>query len=270
MPSPRRGAPRGRLVYEELRLQLAEFAELNGVSHRPVNLQRRADYFAAIRSRIVHLQVEISVFAPAGHEYLCTLIDGVTSPRLHYSRELQQLGFVSPLGDSPLNVTAIVPNRPDDNEGNYTEGGLAEADELKFMWENWAIPFAFKLGFGPRGWGGCWALHCRLDKSEPLQWRHGLHNEEWYSDVYDSVEDFLEYHANDKEQKKADLLKAITLLTAHLVPPQAAHTVVQRTQDGELVGLGVGIGQRSRIHTDTAHNRGKPNNKPSPSLPCPH
>lgn len=180
---------------------------MDGVSHGPVDLQRRADYFAAIRTRIAHFQVGISNFPPADLEYLCTLVDGVTVPGLPLYCELHQFDFLSPLGNGTLKerVTAIVPSQPNDNDDIEDNGGVAEGDELKYMWEEWDIAFASDVRVGPRAWGGAWALHCRLDESEPLKWRYGLHDEEWYSDVYDNVKYSLESRANNGTQKEADL-----------------------------------------------------------------
>jgi hypothetical protein len=112
-----------------------------------------------------------------------------------------------------------VPSSYDNNDDKEASGKAAESDKLKYMWEEWDITFAFKIGNGPRAYGGAWAHCCRLDKSESLKCRYGLHDDEWFSDLYDSVEDFLYYHANNGAQKEADFRKDIRPLLATLILP---------------------------------------------------
>jgi hypothetical protein len=137
------------LLATDLRIRLIELAALDGVSHGPVDLQRRADYFAAIRTRMAHLQVGISNFPPADFEYLCTLVDGVTGPGQPLYREINQFDFITPLGNGPLNarVNAIVPSRPDDNDDI---GGVAEGDVLKYIWEEWVALWPSRRGMVQR------------------------------------------------------------------------------------------------------------------------
>jgi hypothetical protein len=156
------------LLNDDVRAELIRRAGLDGVSHYPVILKQREEYFAAVRTRIAEKNVEVAEFPPADLEYLCTLVSGITGPGLPYHREAQQFAFVSSIEDEELkymveNVT--VPIR-DDEGGGY--------NELTDIWGDWEIAIAFKIGGGPRGWGGSYALYCRNEGNEQMEmevWR---------------------------------------------------------------------------------------------------
>jgi hypothetical protein len=148
-------------------------ADLDGVSHYPVNLKQREEYFAAVRTRIAEKNVEVAEFPPADLEYLCTLVSGITGSGLPYYREAQQFTFVSSIEVKELkymveNVT--VPIREDDEGGGY--------NELTYIWEDWEIAIAFKIGGGPCSRGGSYALYCRNKDNEQWKWRYGVHDED--------------------------------------------------------------------------------------------
>jgi hypothetical protein len=198
------------LLKDDVRTDLIRYAGLDGVFDHPVNLKQREEYFAAIRTRIPE-NVEVAEFPPADLEYLCTLVSGITGPGLPYHREMCQFDFVSPIENHRLedmveNVT--VPSR-------YVEGG-GGSYELTFTWEDWDIAVAFKIGGGPRSWGGSYALYCRHEENEQWKWRYGVHDGDWRSDVYDSVEEFLSFYAHFKEQTEEEVRKETNSLKAVL------------------------------------------------------
>ncbi|RFU30420.1 hypothetical protein B7463_g5901, partial [Scytalidium lignicola] len=185
-------APRD-LLSEEVRDEFIRLAGLDGVAHYlAINPQLRERYFAAIRTRIAEKNVKVAEFPPADLEYLCTLVSGISG--LPYYREQQQFDFISAVEEHYLqemveNVTVPI----QDGEG-------AEYNELSDIWEDWEIAIAFKIGTGPRSWGGSYALYCRNEDKEQWKWRYGVHDEEWCSDVYDSVEEFLGFYTHFEEQ----------------------------------------------------------------------
>ncbi|KAG5771237.1 hypothetical protein H9Q72_002145 [Fusarium xylarioides] len=97
-----------------------------------------------------------------------------------------------------------VPIRNDTEEGEH--------NQLTWLWEDWEIAIAFKMGGGPCGWGGSFALYSRGEEKKERKWRYGVHDEEWYSDVYDNVEGFLGFYAHFNEQTEDDLKDDISSL----------------------------------------------------------
>jgi hypothetical protein len=194
------------LLNDDVRAELIRRARLDGVSHRPVNLKLREEYFATVQRQIAEENIEVAEFPPADLEYLCTLVSGVTGPGLPHHRVAQQFDFVSSLEDEELKYMVkyvTVPIR-DDEGGGY--------NELTYIWEDWEIAIAFKIGGGPGGWGGSYALYCRNEDNEQWKWRYGVHDDDWGSDVYDSVEEFLGFYAHFREQTEERVRKGIRSL----------------------------------------------------------
>ncbi|PNP81448.1 hypothetical protein FNYG_05254 [Fusarium nygamai] len=201
-------APRD-VLDENVIASLIWSASLEGVDDDPVDPSLRRDYFAGIEAGIIERGVEVAEFPPSDLEYLCTLVSGITGPGLPFHRETSQFDFITPLrpGKMKARMEAVgVPVR------NYTGDG--EYNQLTWLWEDWEIAVAFKIGGGPRGWGGSYALYCRNEDNKQWKWRYGVHDEDWYSDVYDNVEEFLGFYAHFNEQTEEDLLDDITSLEA--------------------------------------------------------
>ncbi|CZR64668.1 uncharacterized protein PAC_14566 [Phialocephala subalpina] len=168
------------ILKDDVRAEMIKRAGLDGVYGHLVNLKQREEYFAAIRTRIPE-NVEVAEFPPADLEYLCTLVSGITGPGLPYHREMKQFDFVSPIDEHQLEDMVEVVTVPIRN----VEG---DSNELTFIWEDWDIAVAFKIGGGPRSWGGSYALYCRHEENKEWKWRYGVHDEDWRSHVYDSVD----------------------------------------------------------------------------------
>lgn len=184
-------------------------ASLEGVDNDAVDPSLRREYFAGIRVSIAERGVEVAEFPPSDLEYLCTLVSGITGPGLPFHREACQFDFITPLrpGKMKAMIQAVgVPVRNDVEE--------TEQNQLTGLWEDWEIAIAFQIGGGPRGWGGSFALYCRSQDKKELKWRYGVHDEEWYSDVYEDVEEFLGFYAHFNEQTEEDLEDDITSLEA--------------------------------------------------------
>lgn len=198
------------LLNDDVRAELVRRARLDGVAHRPVNLKLREEYFAFIRTRIAEKNVEAAEFPPADLEYLCTLVSGITGPGLPKHHDAQQFDFISSIEDEELKYmieNVAVPIRDDGGE---------RYNALTYVWEDWEIAIAFKIGAGPRGWGGSFALYCRNEDNEQWKWRYGVHDEDWCSDIYDSVEEFLGFYAHFREQTEESVRKNIRSLKGTL------------------------------------------------------
>jgi hypothetical protein len=192
------------VLNDDVRAELT--ARLNGVLHRPVNWEQREECFAGIQTRIAEKNVEVAEFPPADLEYLCTLVSGVTGPGLGTHHTVQQFAFVSAIGDYSLEemlASVTVPIREDEG-GGYT----AWTD----VWADWESSIAFKIGGGERGWGGSYALYCRNEGNEQWKWRYGVHDEDWCSDVYDSVKEFLGFYAHFRETTEEQVRKSMISL----------------------------------------------------------
>ncbi|KAI6747649.1 hypothetical protein HG530_015757 [Fusarium avenaceum] len=184
-------------------------AALDGVDNGPVDLEQRKEYFAGVQASITEEGVEVSEFPPSELEYLCTLVSGVIGPGLPFHREGNQFDFVNSLafqGVEKMAETVCVPIR--------MVNGESGSNELTFIWEEWQIAIAFKIGGGPRSWGGSYAIYCRKEDDEQWQWRYGVHDEDWYSDVYKNVEEFLGFYAHFTEQTEEELERSIPSLKA--------------------------------------------------------
>ncbi|KAF5577583.1 hypothetical protein FPCIR_12027 [Fusarium pseudocircinatum] len=186
---------------------LISSASLEGVNDGSVDLSLRQEYFAGVQASIEERGVEIAEFPPSDFKYLCTLISGITGPGLPFQRETCQFDFITPLRPGKMKAmmeAVYVSARNDTGEGEH--------NQLTWLWEDWEIAVAFKIGGGPRGWGGSYALYCRNEGKKQWKWRYGVHDEEWYSDVYDNVEEFLGFYAHFNEQTEDDLKGDISSL----------------------------------------------------------
>lgn len=94
------------------------------------------------------------------------------------------------------------------------DAGEVEHNQLTWLWEEWEIAIAFRIGGGPRSWGGSYALYCKNKDREQWKWRYGVHDEEWYSDVHENVEGLFGFYAHFNEQTEEELEDDITSLSA--------------------------------------------------------
>ncbi|KAF5604787.1 hypothetical protein FPANT_1380 [Fusarium pseudoanthophilum] len=172
---------------------LISSASLEGVDNDPVNPSLRREYFNGIKASIAERGVEVAEFPPLG---------------LRVPLETSQFDFITPLrpGKMKAMIQAVGVPAGSDAAGDH--------NQLTGLWEDWEIAIVFKIGGGPRGWGGSYALYSRNEENEQWKWRYGVHDEEWCSDVYDNVEGFLGFYAHFNEQTEEGLLDNITSLEA--------------------------------------------------------
>lgn len=198
------------LLSDDIRDELVRRTGLDGVSPREIDLEGREKYFAAVRARIAELNVEVAEFPPADLAYLCTLVAGISGPGLSYHHDSQQIEFVTALADADrvLADCVSVPVRYIKNE-KYDAHAESPYNQLTWVWEDWEIAVAFQIGQAPFT-GGSFALYCRKeDSAKQWKWRYGIHDGDWCSDVYDSVEDFLDYYAHFREQTTEEVLEYV-------------------------------------------------------------
>ncbi|EMT64833.1 hypothetical protein NOF04DRAFT_16635 [Fusarium oxysporum II5] len=108
---------------------LISSASLEGVDDDPVDPSLRREYFAGLEAKIEERGVEVAEFPPSDLEYLCTLFDFITPLRSEKMKDMME--------------AVGVPVRNDAGEGEH--------NQLTWLWEEWEIAIAFKIGGGPRG-----------------------------------------------------------------------------------------------------------------------
>ncbi|KAL5617633.1 hypothetical protein FOBRF1_006381 [Fusarium oxysporum] len=185
-------------VAQELRMQaINELIEVPESIKLPRDVlddrpSRRREYFAGLKAKIEERGVEVAEFPPSDLEYLCTLFDFITPLRRGKMKDMME--------------AVGLPVRNDAGEGEHSQ--------LTWLWEEWEIAIAFKIGGGPRGWGGSYALYYKNEYREQWKWRYGVHDEEWYSDVCENVEGLFGFYAHFNEQPEEELEDDITSLSA--------------------------------------------------------
>ncbi|EWY80704.1 hypothetical protein FOYG_16633 [Fusarium oxysporum NRRL 32931] len=108
---------------------LISSASLEGVDDDLADPSLRREYFAGLKAKIEEREVEVAEFPPSDLEYLCTLFDFIALLRRGKMKDMME--------------AVCLPVRSD--------AGDWEHDQLTWLWEEWEIAIAFKIGGGPRG-----------------------------------------------------------------------------------------------------------------------
>ncbi|SMQ50250.1 unnamed protein product [Zymoseptoria tritici ST99CH_3D7] len=188
------------LLSATARAELVSRLELDGVSHRPVDQEDRNKWFAAIKEGISNTGIEVDfTFPPPELEEFCGLVSSVYGLGLPYWREMKGFDLLAPARrQAQIELTqqrAIVPLRNDDE--------VAEPTEIDYLWEEWDIAVAIKIGDGCSiSNGGSFALYCREAEAGEWKWRYAVHDGEWCSDVYETLQEYLEFYAHFGEQSE--------------------------------------------------------------------
>ncbi|KJX99030.1 hypothetical protein TI39_contig377g00016 [Zymoseptoria brevis] len=190
----------GDLLSATARAELVSRLELDGVSHRPVDQEAREKWFAAIKEGIPKTGIEVDfTFPPPELEEFCGLVSSIYGPGLPYWREMTGFDLLAPARrQEQIELTqqrAIVPLRDDDE--------VAEPTEIDYLWEEWNVSVAIKIGDGCSiSNGGSFALYCREAEAGEWKWRYAVHDGQWCSDVYETLEEYLEFYAHFGEQSE--------------------------------------------------------------------
>ncbi|EGP88247.1 unnamed protein product [Zymoseptoria tritici ST99CH_1A5] len=188
------------LLSATARAELVSRLELDGVSHQLVDQEAREKWFAATKDGISKTGVEVErAFPPPEIEKLCCLVSSVHGPGLPYWRDMKGFDLLAPARRQvQMELTqqrAIVPAHDDDAD--------AEPTEVDYLWEEWDITVAVKIGDGCSiSNGGSFAMYCRKAEAEEWKWRYAVHDGEWSSDVYETLEEYLGFYAHFGEQSE--------------------------------------------------------------------
>lgn len=188
---------------EDRRENLIRTNRLDGVSPGEVNATRNA-WIQDVEERMAtaeRARVRPNAL-PADLKYLMTLVRGLSRPGLPQERESRHCLWLSDLDE-------------DEDENNYVESGGApagwiavpatqeEADngELGDLPEEWcSYIVAMAVGIG----GYNFAAYCREETDESddgWRWRFGWNEIESQSNLYDTIEEFLDYNAEVSEEE---------------------------------------------------------------------
>lgn len=207
---------------------------LRGITKDNLDLDQRNGYFAAVRNEIAGLSLAgecCPQSLPPDLVYLSCLVDAVHGPGLPEWRRGQQIDMISSTQDffrrpdRAREYMAVSPSGADmDPDERWNSN--REAQDLDFVWEGWMKSVGFMIGKNDRfsNAGSC-AVFCRrlrdvehwdygveYDPEEATpeeqawkendlqwQWRFGVYDGEWHSDLFDTVEEYLAWYADCKE-----------------------------------------------------------------------
>lgn len=188
------------LLSDEKRAEVIEHCDLDGVENGPVDIDQRSEYFTRVKANMPADNLITGIgdleFPPPDLEYLCTLVQAIPGPGLPLFRSRNQIEFISSIYEHGLENMAkcvFVPGRD---------------SHLTGLWEEWTIAVGVQIGAGPEDseWAGSFVIYCRHgDESKGWKWRYGMHENEWHSDLHDSVEEFLGFYARHNKQTEEEV-----------------------------------------------------------------
>lgn len=185
------------LLSDDVRDELISKFWLEGVSPQSVNAQLKTQWYARVQARMEAkgLSIPVTSFPPSDLKYLCTLVNEITGPGLIYHRAIDQIDLI---------------DEESERHAQIFNGGPFGA------WDDWEIAVACKLGSGTRGSSGSVVAYCRKTTAGlNWQWRYGSFADGWGTDLFDTVEEFLAFHAHfgeqTEEQVKQDVKPLIIL-----------------------------------------------------------
>ncbi|KAI7472645.1 hypothetical protein KC357_g5660 [Hortaea werneckii] len=202
------------LLSEDRRESLIQTNRLDGIRHGQVDLDARNAWIERTETTMADakpVKARPNGLPPA-LKYLMTLVRaicGVGLPKHRYYGELNQLKFLSDVhvdedeeGCNEAGWVALpMPlDTPAEDTKNDPSLGLSEE------WADCEIALGVQIGYGG------FAVYCRRLDGKELQsvsdsagtsgwdWRYGLTDLEYESDLYDTIEEFLEFYAEHNRE----------------------------------------------------------------------
>jgi hypothetical protein len=118
---------------------------------------------------------------PQDFKYLCTLADdtcGNGLPMWHLTNGYDLLSVAENARPSAIRA------------------GVDQGASIHGVWpEPLEVLLTVQIGNGTN-WGGSFMLWCRRPVEERCRWRYAAHKGEWATDLYDTIEEYLEFYAN--------------------------------------------------------------------------
>lgn len=188
---------------------LAEHFGLDGTARGDVDAGKREQWLARLRGEMSRLQEQSEDEAewpedlPADLKALILNVRGIWGPGLPYWLARGRTSFFS----SQLGLESAQKTRKRVFVPLRNSGG--QGDELDIVWEEWDIAVAVKLGQGGMSASAMLAIFCKFceegSKESTWQWRFGVCDEDWSSQLYVGVEEFLAWFAEYEEQTEKDV-----------------------------------------------------------------
>ncbi|QIW98677.1 hypothetical protein AMS68_004195 [Peltaster fructicola] len=175
--------------------------DIDGVSHEPVD--SRQTWFAAISAEMSEASLDVA-FPPPELSYLCSLTNAVHGPGLPYWQRSRYLPLLSPASfetpeDTLLRVA--IPAR-----GMDQDSWLDEDDWREQMGSD-EVTVGVRIGDKCEGSGASYVLYCC--KNGIWAWRYAVHDEQWISDLYDTLEAYLEFYSHFCEPTEQETRNAV-------------------------------------------------------------
>ncbi|KAL7897586.1 hypothetical protein HDV63DRAFT_367775 [Trichoderma sp. SZMC 28014] len=202
------------LFNDDVRAELVKRNSLDGVCDIPINSTKREEWFSKIKANMAAKNIDLDTPIPLDLIEICGLVDGITGPGLPSYTQSNQIEFLSPSMELKGLDYLIIPTWDDTGE---------REDVLLGVWQDWEIAVAFQIGKSEFALAGTCAIYCRHtedDDNKEWKWRYGIFDEDWHSDMYNSVEEFLVFYAHHKEQTVEWLKKRYPRLSSERAEPR--------------------------------------------------
>lgn len=192
------------LLSDDRREALIASCQLDGVNHGEVDIAGRERWLADLEREALNVQgaePRPNPF-PKDLKYLGALVRGMCGPGLPEYRQHTQFAFLTDLDElgeySPDRVDVpLSEERMDRNEFNA----------LSLMWDEWEVSVGARLGDGEIAWNGGYVIYSRHKSDSERgewRWRYGVKDDDFGSELYDTVEDFLGWYAFCGKQSEED------------------------------------------------------------------
>ena len=185
---------------EARRQALIEENQLDGVIHGgPVNLASRRAWIDDIEQKITTYENARArpSSLPADLKYLMTLVRGMCGPGLPNHRFYDQLPFIADLDGEDAEEIGTIAVPPAQEEH--------DSDEFSLFLEVWGDD-EVAIGVSIATGAGGIAVYCREEGNDDAEWvwKYGLIDPPTQSDLYDTIEDFLDFYAERNKQSKEE------------------------------------------------------------------
>lgn len=191
---------------------------LDGIDHSPVDFRGRDQWWSSIWTAIIKHRHDIPQFPsglPEDVRYLSTLANAVLGAGLPYWREMKCRDFLAKLSgyDNGVEGKICIPflGNWQDETRSYRPEDTRNYHNAIVNWcmEGWEVSVAVNVTAWPIGYlYGTFVVYCCRRSGEGgsgsgggnWQWRLGYQRDSFWSQLYDTVEEYLAWYAHYKEQ----------------------------------------------------------------------
>lgn len=189
-------------IFTEPHQVLSMDLQLDGTVHEPV--EWRQAWFTMISAELDDAFPPLGfklTFLPADLEYLCSLTNVILGAGLHRWWDFRMCNMLSSVRYESPAVTScriVIPAR-----------GINMDDLFTGLW-NHEVAVGVRIGDGEElELAGSYVLYCC--KGGDWAWRYAVHDGGWASDIYDTLEEYLEFHSHFREPTEQEARDAIII-----------------------------------------------------------